>query len=91
MCYLPGLVVSVSLGLAWPALVLGRHSVQESLVWSVTIARERPAWLLFVVMIGSVSMAVVSYIPCVGVFVAVPGYALYQIRAHRVAETLSGE
>lgn len=82
-CYLPGLVASLFLHMALPAVVVHGRGPVEAVAWSASHVRENLTWHLGAWGLGMVIMLVGSYIPLIGVAIAVPVYAAYTLRVYR--------
>lgn len=85
MCYLPGLIASMFLGFALPAVAVHRLGPMEAVRLSAGHVRDHLQWHAVLFLLGVAAMIVGSMIPFVGSLVATPWYYAYYLRAYRAA------
>ncbi|MBW2254152.1 MAG: hypothetical protein JRI25_06080 [Deltaproteobacteria bacterium] len=81
-CYLPGLLVSLALGFAFPALIVHRLSAISAIQLSFGHVRRNLGWHLGFWGLGLAILFVAQAIPLVGVMFGLPFYVAYQLKVY---------
>ncbi len=85
-CYLPGLIAGIVLSLAVPLVAIRGLGPVDAVKQSFQHAKNHTAWFVVYWLIGVIVMMVISYIPCIGIAIALPFYTIYHILGIRVLE-----
>jgi len=81
-CYLPGLLVSLFLDFAFPALIVHRLSAVSAIRLSFDHVRRNLGWHLGYWGLGLAILFVAQAIPIVGVMFGIPFYLAYQLKVY---------
>jgi hypothetical protein len=81
-CYLPGLLVSLFLGFAFPALIVHRLGAFEAIGLSFDHVKRNIGWHLGYWGLGLAILFVAQAIPFVGIMFGLPFYVAYQIKVY---------
>jgi hypothetical protein len=82
LCYLPGLLVSLFLDFAFPALIVHRLSAIAAIRLSFDHVRRNLGWHLGFWGLGLAILFVAQAVPLVGVMFGVPFYLAYQLKVY---------